>query len=166
MRILGIDPGSRITGFGVVDVNGSELTRVASDSIRLGGGDIAERLAIVYKRLHAVIENHRPDMVAVERVFVARNPKSALTLGHARGAAVLAGALQELPIVEYSAREIKLAVVGKGTADKQQVQHMIRVLLGMTTLPEPDAADALACAICHAHHSALQRKLGSAAVGA
>jgi crossover junction endodeoxyribonuclease RuvC len=166
VRILGVDPGSRITGAGVIDVVNGELRPVASQSIRLGQGDINGRLALLYTQLSGMIEEHQPDVVAVERVFVARNAKSALVLGHARGAAILAAALRELPIAEYSAREIKLAVVGKGTAEKSQVQHMIRVLLGMTKAPATDASDALACAICHAHHSALQDKLSTASVGA
>jgi len=149
--ILGIDPGSQITGVGVIRVTGNQLKYVHCESVRLPTGDLGGRLKALYSRLTVLIEQTRPDVVSIERVFLAKNPQSALVLGHARGAAMLAAVNNDLPIVEYSATEIKKAVVGKGRADKQQVQHMMRVLLSLTTNPEVDAADALAAAVCHAY---------------
>ncbi|WP_113953391.1 crossover junction endodeoxyribonuclease RuvC [Arenicella xantha] len=152
MTILGIDPGSRITGVGVITARGSDLKYVYSESLKLPKGELAIRLHDIYARLQHIIEQTKPDMVAIERVFLAKNPQSALVLGHARGAAMLAAVNNSLPIVEYSATEIKKTVVGRGRADKAQVQHMMRVLLGLRTAPEEDASDALAAAVCHAHH--------------
>jgi len=152
MRILGIDPGSRITGFGIVETDNADVGFIQAGTIRTNTKEPhAQRLKSIYDGLCQLIEQHRPDVFAIERVFVARNPASALILGQARGTAMLAGANYELDVVEYSAKEIKQAVVGKGGAGKEQVQHMVRVLLGLTSVPPEDAADALACAICHAH---------------
>jgi crossover junction endodeoxyribonuclease RuvC len=151
MRILGIDPGSRITGFGIIDLSDRRARYVVSGCIRLGEADLAERLRILYEGVLEVIDTHRPAAMAVEQVFVAHNPRSALMLGHARGAAICAGVNRGLPVSEYSALEIKRAVVGKGNAAKQQVQHMVRVLLELPAAPQADAADALACAVCHGH---------------
>jgi len=165
MRILGIDPGSRITGFGIVDTSGGELTYVQAGTVRTGTSDMpAVRLKTIYDGLSQLIEQHQPDVFAVEQVFVSRNPASALVLGQARGSAMLAGANYALDVVEYSARQIKQAVTGKGAADKAQVQHMVRILLGLTAVPAQDAADALACAICHAHTSRVESRI-SASVG-
>ncbi len=162
MRILGIDPGSRITGFGIVDTKAAELVFVQAGTIRTGTKDApAARLKSIYDGLSQLIEQHNPDAFAIEQVFVARNPSSALVLGQARGSAMLAGANYALDIVEYSAKQIKQAVVGKGAADKAQVQHMVRVLLGLTALPPPDAADALACAICHAHTGRIESRINA-----
>lgn len=162
MRILGIDPGSRITGFGIVDSDSSELGIVQAGTIRtLTKDPHSRRLKSIYDGLCQLIEQHQPDVFAIERVFVSRNPSSALVLGQARGCAMLAGANFELNVVEYSAREIKQAVVGKGAADKGQVQHMVRVLLGLNAVPAADAADALACAICHAHTSRVQSRISA-----
>jgi len=152
MRILGIDPGSRITGFGVVDVNGPDLKYVAAGTIHtVKAGDMSERLKRIHDGIAEIVDAHKPDVLAVEEVFVAKNPKSALILGQARGVILCSGAIHELPVFEYAAREIKQALVGKGSADKSQVSHMVRVLLGLTQVPASDAADALACAICHGH---------------
>lgn len=154
MRVLGIDPGSRITGFGVVDVKGPDVSYVAAGTIRaIDGGEMPARLKRIYDGVCEIVETHAPDVMCVEEVFVANNPRSALILGQARGVILCAGANHELPVFEYAAREIKQAVVGKGSADKAQVGHMVRVLLGLTKAPATDAADALACAICHSHTS-------------
>ncbi len=152
MRVLGIDPGSRVTGFGVVDVKGPDVTYVAAGTIRaIDGGEMPARLKRIYDGICEIVETHSPDVMCVEEVFVANNPRSALVLGQARGVILCAGANHELPVFEYAAREIKQALVGKGSADKSQVGHMVRVLLGLTKAPATDAADALACAICHSH---------------
>lgn len=162
MRILGIDPGSRITGFGIVDTDAGELTYVQAGTVRTGSADPpAVRLKSIYDGLSQLIEQHQPDVFAVEQVFVSRNPASALVLGQARGSAMLAGANYALDVVEYSAKQIKQAVVGKGGADKAQVQHMVRILLGLTAVPAQDAADALACAICHAHTGRVESRINA-----
>lgn len=149
LRVLGIDPGSRVTGFGVVDSAAGGLRCVASGAIRLPDCALDQRLRIIYTQLAQVIQAQAPDIMAVEKVFMARNAQSALVLGQARGAAVVVGANHGVEIVEYSALQIKQAVVGKGKAAKQQVQHMMRVLLGLRETPAEDIADALACAVCH-----------------
>ena len=163
MTILGIDPGSQITGVGVIRACGSDLTHVYSESLKLPKGDLSIRLGEIYQRLQMVIAQTRPDIVAIEKVFIAKNPQSALVLGHARGAAMLAAINNDLPVVEYSATEVKKTVVGRGRADKAQVQHMMRVLLSLRTVPEEDASDALAVAVCHAHHQQMNLAVKSAA---
>jgi len=152
VTILGIDPGSRITGVGVISAKGNDLKHIFSESIKLPKAELPVRLQAIYARLQSVIAQTRPDVVAIEKVFIAKNPQSALVLGHARGAAMLAAVNNEIPLVEYSATEIKKTVVGRGRADKTQVQHMMRILLGLRVAPEEDASDALATAVCHAHH--------------
>jgi len=154
MRVLGIDPGSRVTGFGVVNVlrNGA-IQYVSSGAVRAGRGELAERLKRVYDGVMEVIGQYQPTVVAVEKVFLARNADSALKLGQARGAAICAGVNNGLTVEEYTALQIKRAVVGRGHAEKKQVQHMVRALLALSGTPQADAADALACAICHAHHA-------------
>jgi crossover junction endodeoxyribonuclease RuvC len=152
ITILGVDPGSRITGVGVITARGNDLGHVYSESLKLPKGELAGRLHDIYARLHFIIAETKPDVVVIERVFLAKNAQSALVLGHARGAAMLAAVNNALPVIEYSATEIKKTVVGRGRADKAQVQHMMRVLLGLRTTPEEDASDALAAAVCHAHH--------------
>ncbi len=154
MRVLGIDPGSRITGFGVVQVlRNGRIEYIASGCVRVAQGNLADKLKAVYDGVSQVIMTYQPTVMAIEKVFMARNADSALKLGQARGAAILAGANQALPVAEYTALQIKRAAVGKGHADKQQVQHMIKALLRLDAAPQADAADALACAICHAHHA-------------
>ena len=153
MRVLGIDPGSRVTGFGVVEAEAGELRHIESGQINLSNHELARRLCMIYQRLEEVIREHGPQIMAIEKVFLARNPQSALVLGQARGAAIVAGAANDLEVVEYSALQVKQSVVGRGKAAKQQVQHMVRVLLGLRGEPTPDCADALACAICHLNHS-------------
>jgi crossover junction endodeoxyribonuclease RuvC len=150
-RILGIDPGLRATGFAVVDVAAGKLTYVTCGCIRSGEGELPERLGVILRDLATVIERHRPTEVAVEKVFVNVNPQSTLLLGQARGAAISAAVLARLPVAEYTALQVKQAVVGHGKAAKEQVQEMVRRLLDLAGLPSPDAADALACAIAHAH---------------
>jgi crossover junction endodeoxyribonuclease RuvC len=148
---LGIDPGLRVTGFGlIVSLNG-RLQYVASGCVRNIGGELPERLRIILRDLASVIALHQPTEVAVEKVFVNSNPNSTLLLGQARGAAISAAVLADLPVAEYTALQIKQAVVGHGKAAKEQVQDMVRRLLALPAAPSSDAADALACAICHAH---------------
>ena len=149
--ILGIDPGSRRTGYGVINANGSRLEHIAHGCIQLPEADLPERLKRIFDELSLVITSHCPQAVAVEQVFMAKNAGSALKLGQARGAAITAAVTQQLPVSEYSARQIKQAVVGSGAAQKEQVQHMVKALLKLSALPQEDAADALATAICHAH---------------
>ena len=138
---------------------GNDLAHVYSESIKLPKAELTERLEQIYARLQSVIAQTRPDIVVVEKVFIAKNPQSALVLGHARGAAMLAAINNQLPIMEYSATEIKKSVVGRGRADKAQVQHMMRVLLGLRSAPDADASDALAAAVCHAHQQSLKQAL-------
>ena len=151
VRILGIDPGLRVTGFGVIDVEGQLLHYVASGCIKTPEGELPERLKVILNSLGVVIAQHKPDQAAVEKVFVNVNPQSTLLLGQARGAAICAAVLADLPVGEYTALQVKQAVVGKGHAEKEQVQLMVQRLLKLSGTPSPDAADALACAICHAH---------------
>lgn len=152
VRILGIDPGLRITGFGVIDRLGSRLTYVASGCIRSqDGAPLPERLLTLFRGVGEVIERYTPQQAAIEKVFVNVNPQSTLLLGQARGTDIAALVAAGLPVAEYTALQIKQAVVGHGKAAKDQVQHMVKRLLALTGDPSPDAADALACAICHAH---------------
>ena len=151
MRILGIDPGLRVTGFGILDRNGSKLDYVASGCIRTPDGELPERLKSILEGLLEVIALHAPMEVSVEKVFVNINPQSTLLLGQARGAAICAAVSKDLPVSEYTALQVKQAVVGQGHAAKEQVQEMVKRLLNLGGVPQADAADALACAICHAH---------------
>jgi len=150
-RILGIDPGLRATGFGVLDQVGQQLIYVASGCIKTPVGALPARLKVILNSLGEVIAQYQPQQVAVEKVFVNVNPQSTLLLGQARGAAICAAVLANLPVAEYTALQVKQAVVGNGHAKKEQVQDMVQRLLALTGAPSPDAADALACAICHAH---------------
>jgi crossover junction endodeoxyribonuclease RuvC len=152
VRILGVDPGLGITGYGVVEKCGSVLTYVASGRIVSDQRQaLAQRLATILEGLEQVIAAHAPGEVAVEKVFVNVNPQSTLLLGQARGAAICAAVLAHLPVAEYTALQVKQAVVGMGHAKKEQVQEMVKRLLKLSAAPGSDAADALACAICHAH---------------
>jgi crossover junction endodeoxyribonuclease RuvC len=162
ITILGIDPGSQITGVGVITACGNDLKHVYSESLKLPKGELSKRLEQIYARLQSIIAQTQPDIVVLEKVFIAKNPQSALVLGHARGAAMLAAVNNSIAVVEYSATEIKKTVVGRGRADKAQVQHMMRVLLGLRVAPEEDASDALAAAVCHAHHQQLNVSLHKA----
>ncbi len=151
MRILGIDPGLRVTGFGIVEAAGQRLEYVASGCIRSPEGELAQRLKSIVDGLGEVIAAYLPEQTAIEQVFVNVNPKSTLLLGQARGAAICAVILRDLPVAEYTALQVKQAVVGNGHARKEQVQEMVKRLLHLDGDPQADAADALACAICHAH---------------
>ncbi|HUQ75565.1 MAG TPA: crossover junction endodeoxyribonuclease RuvC [Burkholderiales bacterium] len=155
MRILGIDPGLRVTGFGIIEAQRGVLRYVTSGCVKSGQGDLAIRLKAILEGLKEVIAAHAPLEVAVEKVFVNVNPQSTLALGQARGTAICAAVLAGLPVAEYTALQVKQSVVGNGHADKEQVQHMVRRLLSLPGEPSPDAADALACAICHAHGARL-----------
>ena len=149
--ILGIDPGSRITGYGVVRQQGKNLEYLGSGCIRTGDGELPLRLRKIHDGVRELIIQYQPNEFAIERVFMARNADSALKLGQARGVAIVAASCQELPVFEYAAREVKQAVVGTGGADKEQVQHMVCKLLNLPARPQADAADALGIAICHSH---------------
>lgn len=162
VRVLGIDPGSRITGWGIIDGDGRRTLHVASGVIRAGDGAIGERLRVIFDGVTALIREHRPTELAVESVFVARNADSALKLGQARGAAICAALADGLPLAEYAPRAIKLAVVGTGAASKEQVQHMMRMLLKLEAPPLADAADALAVAVCHANSRTVNALLATA----
>ena len=152
IRILGVDPGLRVTGFGIIEKLGTRLAYVSSGCVRTpDDGALPLRLKTILGGLREVIAEHRPQQVAIEIVFVNVNPKSTLLLGQARGAAICAAVDADLPVAEYTALQVKKAVVGNGHAAKEQVQHMVRRLLALPGDPSPDAADALACAICHAH---------------
>jgi crossover junction endodeoxyribonuclease RuvC len=152
-RILGIDPGLRVTGFGLIEARGATLVYLASGCIRASGSSLPVRLGVIARDLAHVIAESGPTEVAVEKVFVNVNPNSTLLLGQARGAAIAAAVLAGLPVTEYTAGQVKQAVVGGGRAQKSQVQHMVCRLLSLPGIPAADAADALAAAICHAHAS-------------
>jgi len=158
-RILGIDPGSRLTGFGVLDCVRDRTTYVASGAVKSTAGTFAERLRVIFDSVHEIVAEFTPDVVAVESVFVHKNAGSALKLGHARSAAICATFDFDLEFHEYAPREVKLAVVGSGGASKEQVMHMIRSLLELDGDPSPDAADALAVALCHANRRRLEAAL-------
>jgi crossover junction endodeoxyribonuclease RuvC len=152
MRILGIDPGSRITGYGMIEKRGNRLLHIDNGAISTrSGAELADRLKIIYQELERVIAEYAPEAVAIEQIFVAKNAQSALKLGHARGAAMLAGVNANLTVAEYTALQVKNAVVGYGRAEKRQVQQMVRMLLNLPEIAQEDASDALAVAICHAH---------------
>jgi crossover junction endodeoxyribonuclease RuvC len=151
IRILGIDPGLRATGFGILEITGGKLAYITSGCIRTASGELPLRLKTIIDGLAEVINDSAPVQVAVEKVFVNVNPQSTLLLGQARGAAICAAVMHNLPVSEYTALQVKQAVVGNGHAKKEQVQEMVKRLLRLAGDPSPDAADALACAICHAH---------------
>lgn len=151
MKILGIDPGLRVTGFGVIEKQGTRLAYIASGTIRTPDGDLPQRLKSILSGVGEVIGTYRPDCAAIEKVFVNVNPQSTLLLGQARGAAICGLVQADLAVAEYTALQVKKAVVGHGKAHKQQVQDMVQRLLSLSGLPGADAADALGVAICHAH---------------
>ncbi len=163
MRVMGIDPGSRVTGLGVIESDSDGLRPLFFEGVRLKEASLPIRLGQIYQRTREVIEQYKPEVVAVEQVFISNNAKSALILGQARGSAVCSAVTAGSVVAEYSALQIKRAVVGTGSASKQQVQHMIRLLLGLRTEPGSDAADALACAICHVHTAQVEQRLKRAA---
>ncbi|MEQ8288381.1 MAG: crossover junction endodeoxyribonuclease RuvC [Gammaproteobacteria bacterium] len=151
IRILGIDPGSINTGFGIVDTEGNHSRQIDHGVIKIKGETLAEKLKMIHEGITAVINEFKPQEVSIEKVFMDKNADSALKLGQARGVAIAACAIRDLPVYEYTANQVKQATVGKGHASKQQVQHMIKVLLCLSDSPPADAADALAIALCHAH---------------
>ncbi len=160
MRVLGIDPGSRITGYGLIDKIGNRLVHVDNGAIVTDARrDFPLRLQRIYRGLSEVIEQYHPDAVAVENIFFATNVQSALKLGQARGAAIVAGVNAGLPVFEYTALQVKQAVVGHGRADKQQVQKMLKALLNLPEVAQEDASDALAAAVCHAHSIGMASQL-------
>ncbi len=160
MIILGIDPGSRITGFGLVDNQANRIAYVSSGSIRVKGDSLAARLGHIYAAIDDLIRQYAPEQMGIENVFVARNADSALKLGQARGAAICAAHQAGLEVAEYAPREIKQAIVGTGAANKDQVQHMVQRLLGLRQALAADEADGLAIAICHAQFYATRDKTG------
>lgn len=149
--ILGIDPGSRVTGYGVINSVGAKQQCLAYGTLRIAKSNFAAQLHEIFCGMLGVIAEHLPDEVAIEQVFVQHNVSSALKLGQARGAAIVAVAQHKLPLFEYATRQVKQAVVGYGAAQKQQVQHMMKMLLRLKSEPPQDAADALAIAVCHAN---------------
>lgn len=150
-RIIGIDPGSRFTGYGIIDYAQQKPVYVASGAIATKGDDFPARLGEIFHQLQQVIQEYQPERAAIEDVFMAKNAMSALKLGQARGVAIAALVDQGLPVAEYAARQVKQALVGRGSATKEQVAQMVRYILQLTQTPKGDAADALAVAICHAH---------------
>ena len=163
MRVLGIDPGSRITGYGIVEQQGNRLVHVDNGAIFTDKAtDFAGRLKLIFEGLSAVIAEYRPEQVAVENIFFSTNVQSALKLGQARGAAIVAAVHAGLPVAEYTALQVKKAVVGQGRAEKGQVQKMLKALLGLPEIAQADASDALAVAICHINSHELLSHAGPA----
>ncbi len=158
-RILGIDPGSRLTGFGVIDETATGYKYVASGCLRIKGDNFPLRLKQIFAGISDVVEEYQPTEMAIEQVFMHKNADSALKLGQARGAAICAVQLFDIPVFEYAARQVKQAVVGKGSADKLQVQHMVKVLLSITGELQIDASDALGISLCHSNFQQTQRRL-------
>jgi crossover junction endodeoxyribonuclease RuvC len=161
-RVLGLDPGSRVTGYGIIhdSANGPKL--VTYGCIRTETDSFPARLKQIYDGIYQVAHEYRPDELAIEQVFMHKNADSALKLGQARGAAICGGMAAGLPVYEYAAREVKLALVGKGSAEKSQVQHMVRFLLRLNEALPADASDALGVAMCHIHHRQTLRRMGLA----
>lgn len=164
-RILGIDPGSLITGYGIIDMQGTQSRYVASGHLKIHGEALPERLKNIFEALTLVVQEHSPTEMAIEKVFMNRNADSALKLGQARGAAITACVMQDLPVSEYTPAEIKQAVVGTGRADKAQIQHMVTALLKLTGPLQADEADGLAVALCHAHSAGTLSRLPFAVRG-
>ena len=160
-RILGIDPGSRLTGFGILDFHGDTPSYVSSGIVKSIDGGFADRLRQIFEAIGGIMAEFDPDVVAIESVFMHKNASSALKLGHARSAALCATFGHDVEVFEYAPREIKQAVVGTGSATKEQVQHMIVTILKLDGTPLPDAADALAAALCHCHQHRLREQLGT-----
>ena len=151
IRILGIDPGSINTGYGIIDSKGNHAKHIDSGIIKVKGDNLADKLKTIHENITSIINEFQPEEVSIEKIFMNRNADSAIKLGQARGVAIAACAIQELPVYEYTANQVKQATVGKGHAAKEQVQHMIKILLCLDKQPQADAADALAIALCHAN---------------
>lgn len=160
MIILGIDPGSRITGYGLIRNQSNRLSYIGSGHIKIEGEELADKLGFIFSRISELIGIHQPQQMSIERVFMHKNADSALKLGQARGAAICAGHQAGLKVAEYAAREVKQTVVGKGSAHKEQVQNMVARLLSLRQTLQADEADALAIAICHAQHSSMEIRTG------
>jgi len=161
LRILGIDPGSRLTGFGILDFDGDTPAYVSSGTVKSVDGGFADRLRQIFEAVGGIMNDYSPDIVAIESVFMHKNASSALKLGHARSAALCATFEHEVEVFEYAPREIKQAVVGTGAATKEQVQHMVVSILKLEGTPAPDAADALAAALCHGNQHRVHAQLGT-----
>ncbi|NOT12646.1 MAG: crossover junction endodeoxyribonuclease RuvC [Methylococcaceae bacterium] len=159
MRILGIDPGSRLTGYGIIENSARGYRYIASGSIRINEDYFPDRLKQIFDGILALVESYQPDCAAVEQVFMHKNADSALKLGQARGAAICAAQFKGLPVFEYAARQVKQAVAGKGNAEKMQVQHMVKILLNIQGELKLDASDALGMCICHAHYQQTELRL-------
>ncbi|MCB1353481.1 MAG: crossover junction endodeoxyribonuclease RuvC [Rhodobacteraceae bacterium] len=166
MRVIGIDPGLRRTGWGIVDVAGGSLSHVANGVCASEGEDLATRLLSLHTQLTAVFHAHAPETAAVEQTFVNKDAAGTLKLGQARAIALLVPAQAGLPVAEYAPNAVKKVVVGIGHAEKSQVEHMVKLQLGPVKLAGPDASDALAIALCHAHHAQFQGRLAAAIAGA
>lgn len=163
MRVIGIDPGSTVTGYGIVEYNGGVLRHIDNGGIRPKSGMIlSDRLREIFSSLETLIKEHRPDAIVIENVFVAKNVKSALMLGHARGVALLAASNARVEIAEYTPMTVKKSVVGTGSATKDQVQQMVRAILKLPETAMEDASDALAAAICHCHSAATNSRISAA----
>jgi len=162
IRVLGIDPGSRVTGYGLIETNGVRSRHLGSGCIRTISGDFPQRLGEIFNGVREVLAEWQPQEVAIEQVFVSRNASSALKLGQARGAAITAVVTLETPVFEYTPAAVKQGLVGNGRAEKEQVQHMVRVILGMQGKMSLDESDALAIALCHAHSNATRRQIEAA----
>ena len=162
MKIFGIDPGSRTTGYGVIDSKGNKSSHIGSGVIQTKEKDFQKRLKVIFTEIEKLIDEYQPDVVAIENVFMHRNPDSALKLGQAKAAAICGTFKQGLTIFEYAAREVKQAVVGSGAAEKEQVQYMVKIILGIKNKElKLDESDALAIAICHAHSYSMDKKIGN-----
>ncbi|CAG1021560.1 Crossover junction endodeoxyribonuclease RuvC [Patescibacteria group bacterium] len=159
MRILGIDPGSRLTGYGIIESSGKNFQYIASGCIRIEADYFPDRLQQIFNGLIQIVELYQPQVMAIEQVFMHKNADSALKLGQARGAAICAVQTKGLPVFEYAARQVKQAIVGKGNADKLQVQHMVKILLSIHGQLQIDASDALALALSHAHYQQTAQRL-------
>lgn len=157
--ILGIDPGSRLTGYGIIESTPQGVRYIASGSIRANAESFPERLKQIFDGVTELVTQFQPDQLAIEQVFMHKNADSALKLGHARGAAICAAQAAGLPVYEYAARQVKQAIVGKGSAEKGQVQHMVKILLGVTGSMQIDAGDALGVCLCHAHYQQTHRRM-------
>ncbi|ALG67156.1 crossover junction endodeoxyribonuclease RuvC [Beggiatoa leptomitoformis] len=163
-RILGIDPGSRVTGFGIIEARQQKAVFITCGCIRTHTAEMPERLHEIYTGLQTLIGEYQPTVLAIEQVFVSRNVSSALKLGQARGVAIVAAVVQGLAVFEYAPTQIKQAVVGQGHAQKEQVQQMVKILLCLSAIPQADAADALAVAICHLHTYQHQQQIAKSSI--
>ena len=159
--VIGIDPGSRFTGYGIVKMTGSDVTYIGSGCIKTGNGELASKLKVIFDAVLTLVEQYKPDCMAIEETFLSKNVQSTVKLSEARAAAIVAGANQGLLVYEYTPMQIKQSVVGYGWAKKEQVQYMIKAILHLSANPQADAADALACALCHCFTSKVTQTIGN-----